>query len=649
MKTAPNDPMRRGHDLRRFPTALAAAFALAPFAHSQDPIDAQPYGLPSESAPGGPRAIGLYFEASGSRMALRLEGGEPFAPGMLVFSAERAESPLPSGGTLLVGPPVAQQNGFFDADGVLVMPLENTTFDLGGDRLFVQGVQPISGCDAGMELSSGLQLFRTTTQPPATGVEPPSIDEILVEEFAGMLRAGYLEAALDLALNSKDDTLALELAGNLEVPVWPGITAGGKAGFKAAIKRVEDQVGATVYDLSIGGDVAASAGVGVGAGGLGLSGGYGGDLIWRFASTHEVARALRSMVVLQAIGPRLEITCRLLDNQIENLDRAIAAARARLDQLRTFVRARLPLRSNAIVRELQDRFDRARAERRRLADQGRRTVAVLVSWIADARRFLNGHLHGAELRKTSAFDANVGTGFGDAKANGQWQLANLGASAAVGIQHQFSLRTERAPESDAMFVEHKAAFTKSFAAAAGFGIGASVAGKRVLELSKRLQFDRDGLQREASATTVKLQFDGRLLGAVGAIVVGQAGVGGEVVAEMRLEDLLDYSADAIAILLGDDDDKAAELLRAFPIKLMVRGRYEAGLAIGYSIDLDGAFKGGVGGSAMMVDCGAGREYQGGSEGAGVRGLITAGPIGSGNVFAGRLADVEAEVARAMQR
>ena len=53
------------------------------------------------------------------------------------------------------------------------------------------------------------------------------------------------------------------------------------------------------------------------------------------------------------------------------------------------------------------------------------------------------------------------------------------------------------------------------------------------------------------------------------------------------------------------------MLLAFPIEVSARGRYEAGFAAGFGMELDGAFKGGLDASAMMTDYGPSFEYAGG--------------------------------------
>jgi hypothetical protein len=635
---------------------LALAAAVSGSAFSQQVVDGQPYGQPSECFPGGPAVLGLYLTHQGGQVpALRLEGGTPGATAMLLLGTAAGEIALPGGGTLLVSP-VHAISGSFDGQGVFLCSVADPRIDALDGAFFAQGIQPVS---PGIELSQGLRLSRTTPEcrPVTPAPRPPEL--ILVEEFAATMRAGHLEAALDVALNSKGDALTVDLSGNLEVPVYPGVTAGGKASVKAAIQRGADSKGNVVYDVVIGADVAAAAGVGLGAGGLGASLGGGVELVWRYESTHEVARALRSMAILQAVGPRLELVSLALHTQIQNVDRAIESVRRTLDRCRAFLRARTPWRNNPHIRQLEQQIDRQRAARRALADRARALVGNVVSWVAVERIFLTVHMHGFEKHSAVAAEVNVSAGFGDAKADGQVSGANLGASAAAGIETQFGIRVERVPESDAMFVQHKVQHTRSLAASAGLGLGASVAAKRVMELTRRLQIGADGVQLADSGTTVKVSLDGRLLGAVGAVVAGQFGVGGEVALELRLADLLGFHVDAIEILLGDDEGRIVALLRAVPVKVEARGRYEAGVAVGFSIDLDGVFKGGIGASVMMADRGPGFCYEGGSGATIEHGdtlpqmLVQAfreGPIQSATAeLEPRLSAVGAEVARVMQR
>lgn len=660
MQNSRNNPHRTNR------TVLAALTATAMFgatAIGQGPVTASPYGEPSECQPGGSGTLGLYLIA-GRTPALRLEGGAPGEPAVVAFANEARTTQLSGGGTLLIGPMVGHAMGRFDADGVFVRSLDTALFAARDGALFAQGMQPMTTLGRGTELSAGLHLSHKTAPPPTeegNAASPP--ENILVEEVAGLMRTGALEAALDVALNSKGDALTLDINANLEVPivVVPGVTVGGKAAFKAKIKRDEDTVGAVVYDLAIGADVAASAGVGVNSGaagaGLGGSSGKGVEIVWRFASTHELARALRSMTILQAVADQIEVACMAIDAQLERVDRAVDAARRAADRVRGAVRSVMPWADNALVRQMQHRHDELRAQRREIADRIRKNVESLISWIAEARIFLIKHQHGYEVRQTMAIEANASVGI--PVDGGTASGSNLGASVAAGIEQQNVLRAEFVPESEAVLFERKFTFTKSLSASAGFGVGMAGSNKRVIELSTKLQMGKDGLQPDASGTTVKVTLDNRVLLALGSIISSQAGIGREVTLELRLADLLGYSKDAIAILLGDDEHKVAEMLLAFPLEFSVRGRYEAGFACGIGLDLEGLFKGGIGASAMLTDCGIGFEYEGGSgtsldRGETVPNMVFEALRGAllqreRDSVGSRLDAIGAEVARVMQR
>jgi len=586
------------------PALMVAATLVAAQADAQQQVDGRAYGQPSECFPGSPASLGLYLtQVAGQVPALRLEGGTPGAPALLLFANEAGDCSLPGGGRLLVGALATVVDGNFDEHGVFLWALTGAQFDAANDQVFAQGVQPMTRLSA-MEFSAGMQLRRQHVECAPPRPEPAVPDEILVEEFAGMMTAGHMEAALDLALNSTGDALTLDLAGNLELPVAPGVTVGGKAAFQAKIERGEDSFGNPVYDVVIAADVAATCGVGCAIAGANISSGQGLEVIWRYASTHEVARALRSTAILQAVGPRLELACLLLDTQLENIDRGVDLARDSADRARAAARSRLPGQDNARLQQLQRHQDKARKERREAADRAREVVGRLISWVATERIFLLTHFHGYETHNTLALDGNVSTPV----ISG----ANLGFNAAAGVVALVGMRVERVPESEAMFVEHVMTLTGSKSIALGNTIGGALSSQRVLELRRRLQIGADGLQLADSGTTVRVTADGKLLAALGSIVSGQAAVAGEVAFEMRLADLLAYSQDAIAILTGDDDQRVLALLRAFPIRFSVQGRYEAGLAVGLGLDIDGIFKAGIGGRATMVDCGPSFEYVGGS-------------------------------------
>ena len=218
-----------------FSLQLVAAALFGGVASGQRAIEGQPYGEPSESFVGGSASLGLYLmRVADGQTALRLDGGTPGDPAIIVFSADQDDSPVPGGGTRLVGPIAGMASGTFDAQGTFLQILTDARFEGAGDELFVQGLQPANHF-SGFEFSGGLQLTRYE-EPivPPEGM-PQLPEEVFVEEFGGLMRAGHMETALDLALNSKGDSIVREIAGELQVPVFPSVTAGGEASVKAGV------------------------------------------------------------------------------------------------------------------------------------------------------------------------------------------------------------------------------------------------------------------------------------------------------------------------------------------------------------------------------------------------------------------------------
>jgi len=634
---------------RLLPLSAAVAALLSSTAAGQ--LQVRTYGQPSEARPGGPGSLGLYLAQVGdtAQPALRLEGGAPGAAALFLLAGESGATELPNGGTVLVGTPRVQVLGQFDARGVCVQSLDAAVIERFGGVLFVQGVQPSAA--SGLELSGGLQLTREAPRSAGAAALPP--DTILVDEVANLLREGVLEAALAVALNSDGDELAITIQGGIEVPVYPGITAGGKAAFEVSVERGTDSAGTVVYDVAIAADLAASMGVGAGLVGAGIDAGAGVEITWRFATPHEVARALRSMAILQAVADRVEAACIAVDGQLDRLDRAVESARLAADRARAALRSRSPFANSPFVQELQRRQDALRAQRRAFADRARRAVCRLVGWVADARIFLIRHQHGYEVRQTMAADAEAGVDFVD---TGAVSGSNLGASLEVGLERQIVLRAEFVPECGAMAFERQVVLKRTLTGSVGLGVGATATRERVVELKTKLQAGEDGVQREASGTTVEMTLDGMAALVLGAFATGQAGIGCEVGVELRLEDLIGYSRDGIAILLGDDDHAIVRLLAAVPVELVVRGRYEAAFAVGFGIDVDGVFEGGLGATIAMTDAGPGFRYSAGSGGSLdrsdsiARTLVEAGRDALLDVgLPARLRAVHDEVARVLRR
>lgn len=585
----------------RFHHWLAASVLMGSSLLAQTQYQGQPYGQPSEWQQGTEASLSLTLTQLESGMsAIRLEGGQPGHPAYLVFANGREASEM-QGATLLISNATGTQAGAFDHSGVYLYLLTEAQFG-GRDELFVQGMAPTL-YPAGAELSAGLRLSeKPSNEEPSGGAMPP--EEILVEEFGELMLAGYLESAMELALNSKGDSLEIKISGALEVPVYPGITAGGEAAFKAGIQRAANGDGAVVYDMGIGADVAATAGVGIGVAGAGLSAGAGYDAKWRYESTHEVARAIRSMIILQGVGPRIEGASLLLHDKLAIIDRGIANARRTIDWIRSKVRSWFPWRNLPLVRRWQRVMDNLRAERRRLGDQARGIIGKVIGFIAEERIFITEHVHGYEIRSAVAGDVSVG-----GKVN------KVELSASVKAERKFALQAEFVRESDAIAFEQKISFTTKVKAAAKFGLGAEVSGGRVIELSTKMQVGTNGFHEEESGTTVKITLDRALALSLGLTVFETEGsVAGEVSAELRLEDLLAYSQEAIQILTGDDDLKFAELLLAFPVKFEARASYAAKLGLGVDFKVKGLGKFKLGAEIQYTDWSESLVYQGGETG-----------------------------------
>ena len=392
------------------------------------------------------------------------------------------------------------------------------------------------------------------------------------------------------------------------------------------------------YDIAIGADVAASAGVGLGIVGVGGSAGGGVEVVWRYDTVHEVARAIRSMVILQAVGPRLEAASLALNSKLGEIDRAIDAARRTADRLRSALRSWMPWRNNALVRWYQRRQDEMRAQRRQLVDGARGVLEGLISWVATERIYLIHHQHGYEVHAATAMDVGVGVKLDE----------NVKLEMGAEIKREFAMHAEFGFETEGISYEHKLVLTGEITGGIGAGVGLSGGAKRVIELSQKLDVDAGGLETARSATSVKLTLDRALGMALGATVTGKVGVGREISLEVGLEELVAYGADAIAVLMGDDTQKAADLLSALPTVFTVRGRYEAGLKVGVDVKVRGVGKLELGASAKYTDWSTVFEYDHGSIDFPIMDLVRDGNLPSDTLATATLHKVYDEVARVMR-
>ena len=288
------------------PLAVLTLALLAGSASAQG-FSAETFGRASGDVP--LRGLGLVLElvdAASEQPRLRLFGGAPGHPAMILLAGSRLEAPVagPRATSFLVDPGAQPIHGTFDARGYFEVPLPDPERFQEGRPIHAQGMHTgiLELADGPLvQLSHGLSLERRAVAPST----PLGFDELLPHLPAERQIAGFSDLAelIQTALDSSGDSLRLAL--EIEASVGLGIEivdakAGGKLGGEFTVTRGEDGT----YEVAVGSELTVLAGVSAGTGaeaGLEGSQGAGSTTTYRFHSAPGAARGILGMLL--ATGP----------------------------------------------------------------------------------------------------------------------------------------------------------------------------------------------------------------------------------------------------------------------------------------------------------------------------------------------------------
>lgn len=334
-----------------FPALVALALALpaGPAAGQDSALAAETYGRASGDTPLPELGLVLELVDGGTPDArLRLFGGLPGQPATILVSTTKvAAAPAPNGAIALVGPTSFRSNGTFDWRGIYELPLAG--IELGaGESLYAQGIHTgildFGGTGPLQQVSHGLELRGVG----AASEEALGFDDFLphLPEASDLAGTAGLTERLQRMLNSAGDSVRLAL--EIEASVGLGIEVvdakvGGKVSVEFTLERGEDGL----YEVQLGADVAALAGVSAGTGaevGLEGSGGSGAARYFRFHSAPGAARGILGMVLALRF-PELQ-PGRLLENsgilgdaaaRVQDLQQLVAFAEEHAAELEAFL------------------------------------------------------------------------------------------------------------------------------------------------------------------------------------------------------------------------------------------------------------------------------------------------------------------------
>lgn len=417
---------------------LLAAQSPVPTDHpvpAADRIHAEAYGAASGSAPNDLR---IALRKEGAR-SIELTGGTPGNIAALLIGTPTLPAAQLHGALQLVNPSVAPVLGRFDADGVFAW--HTTLAEIpAGDSLYFQGMQT-DGCGSVHQMTARLKVIVLAEAPvdefDLTRAHLPGIAIVTV---AGRVCDLDLQGAFEAMLNSKGDSVDVEIKGDFSMPLPPPVSMlsiGGKFALEVEVKRDEDDATkSAVYDLSVGVDVAATLGPVTNSDDLSanLAVGRGAVVVYRFATAAEAATGVRNLVITQQLAGLTAVSqaIKLVLAQTEQVRREFQdAVRALSESSIVPPRLRGPLwhRMHALKLRLLDRIRAAKSEA-----QDRATHLVrLVCLLADAKDDLNAHLFAIEGSGNVAVAAKVG---GDFKI--------LAGEASAEVENKTAMRFELA-------------------------------------------------------------------------------------------------------------------------------------------------------------------------------------------------------------
>lgn len=642
--------------------ALLAATA-APGSAAAATYQSETYGRASGDTP--LPSLGLVLElVDGDTTApkLRLFGGVPGNAATILVSGAADAVAGPHGSTVLLAGQPIPISGTFDWMGYFEVSIDELPDRAAGvERVYAQGMQTgAAGIDATLgtmlELSNGLEFFPAPdpVQSPFSlaDLKPNLPEHRLIE----MQDAEGLEAKLRTALNSPGDEVVVTLEVSASVAIVAAVNVGGEIGLGAKVTRRDDGR----YDVEIGGDAAAKAGVeaceGVEAN---AKQGVGGTRIFRFHSVAGVARGLQGLTFALRF-PNLQLGRTLAESGafdaiaagIEELRQRHEAARALFNQaenaLWTIAGQRLEVAkdrcqtANAAYRRAKSDLDGARFPtigmyanvavryaiyRAALAnyDVARAAYDVAKTAVETAKQGMEE----ARLRLVTALDAiarvgriglviaQTGTFAKDHYAGFEVRLtaaaeaeamlgipgvklAGVGAGVEGELSQQIALRWEEKTEHAPRRVTITRTFEQKTKLVAADGIGAEVENQRTFSLVDAFEIAKD--ESKWVEHSAKLTTDNRLSGMIGALVVQKTGIGRTRELWINQEELLGKIGNVLALFADDGLVAAADGMGFTEVGFSLQDRFVDSIDFGLGISYAG-YGGGIEGSIAWSDRG----------------------------------------------
>jgi len=624
------------------PTLLALGLSLPTPLAAQAALRAETYGRPSGDLPLEELGLVLELVDPGTPAArLRLFGGLPGHPAAIVVSASKVEPAPEASGTLaLVGPALLARSGTFDWSGTFELSLAG--LELAPDQaLYAQGVHTglldFGGSGALRQGSHGLEL-----RPVVVDESPLWFDEWLphlpkADDLAG---ARGLAERLQRMLNSEGD--AVRLALEIEITVGLGIeVVDAKAGGKLACEFTVERTAEGLYEVVVGADLAALAGVSAGTGaevGAEASAGAGASRLFRFHSAPGAARGMLGLVLalrfpelqpgrflagsellgdaserlaqLRAAAEALQAHAQELETLLHDaLERAVARAeaarRAASDGLAAALRAHAaapwwqrPARwaqvvawqvaqagasaNLAVARTARVQGETAVEAARAALTASQAEILAVVQAAARIGRFASAiaQLRGWAASHAAGFELRT-TSAAEVEAKVKApvvDLKNLGAAASAELERQFVTRFEPGGAPGSGRITVVQSLQLERKASVGLVLGGELAHVRRLEVAEVFEVV-DG-QRLAPRRSVAFTSDASVVGALGLVLARESGFG-----RTRSFELTHEHARDLASLLSPAD--LGQRLGEAEIGFALQDRRQENLDVAFAVDVTG--------------------------------------------------------------
>ncbi len=403
--------------------------------------------------------------------------------------------------------------------------------------------------------------------------------------------------AMQTMLNSEGDAMTLQIQGGFSAGLF--VNGGARLSFQAHLARGFD--GQPYYEISIGADVAATAGVelveGV-EGNAALS--VGGSTVYRFSSLADAARGIDALIVATAsdslVGSRF----------IANRQKTVASARK---ALRTASKALKALRSATpkFMRKWRS-FKRAFARHSRAIRQARallgRASTLLKQYgkftagVKKARAYLDRNRECREFR--IALQGSVEAALGIPGLS----LEGLGAGASATATGTVTVRVF-AKRGTVRVVGIERSFESAVELWAAAVVGGELAQTHSIGYSDTIEL-RNGRYARTLEQSLTITADTAVRGSVGVGIAGKYGIGRTMSFTIDRADLVRVQRSFLLAFLqvrsAGDFNRLISIAGSLPVEFSLQDRYDAGLKA--KVGMSGAGNGAeVSGSAFWHDCG----------------------------------------------